>query len=452
MTYEAKRAKDLDDREFGGRARARFGWGVLVLLGAACGCDSCKHRTTAAPTARLMSVTGAGRYGEAGRGGEGGEVGEAGRGGEGEEAGRGGEGGEGGGQSTDGTGCDPNCEKPDNGLGIYVAKGHNFCLKRSDGRTWLCPEAFTNSATGVFIKLREAANGQGEPGDGTLHEAQVSALLLRRNNQSNPTGSSDPETLELDSITGSRTKLIILYRRKGSERLEVALDSQLPSILLQFTFGVDSYRLKFEHKDRLWTENKPSQRLERYSAFYQLDQIDPPPDWTPLCDNGNKNRPLQTSFLEAWEVNDKWAKVTLQSHPANTKNAVTMSCQTGAIDTCVQWGYAPWATSENLFGACLQAKRAAYYVGKNDARSYTKSGTPISLQDLHQVHKDPIDHNSVEAVWGPGGAECLNVGKARYPELLNSSAHPSLGPCDPNDPSLSTLLPLATARGVSHFD
>lgn len=102
---------------------------------------------------------------------------------------------------------------------------------------------------------------------------------------------------------------------------------------------------------------------------------------------------------------------------------ITLTCETGSVAKCMRWGYRPWGTATTQQGdtrslvdhhqACIHMKRASYC---GDSRSNTLDGTWIYIQDRlsPSLHSGPLD--TLEALWTPEGATCLN--NRRHPELL----------------------------------
>jgi hypothetical protein len=112
---------------------------------------------------------------------------------------------------------------------------------------------------------------------------------------------------------------------------------------------------------------------------------------------------------------------------------ISVSCESGAIATCMRWGYAPWRTASRAQGepeslvpyhqACLHLKRAAYCGG---GTSYTKNDTRIIVVDPFEP---PIQNRSVdriEAAWSPQQGLCLTE-QRRKDIPLNGCALPA---CD----------------------
>jgi ADYC domain len=343
----------------------------------------------------------------------------------------------------DGKGCDPGggstakmpicspgspkCDPEQNGLGVFVARDGRFCLQTpQSGR--LCVESFVNDPEGVKIRLSPASVRE------KYVEWKVQATFR-------PEGFSLPVLYSLHSITTDRGRLVVKYTRLniGGPPLPpmVASDEDLPFIWLEFANKYNNkavaFQLRFFHVDETVLADGPSPRdpIERYFAEYRFGDISTHEwgSWGALCADPDGEK-LSASFLGGNEVDFRSAKVTRNAQ------AVTMSCVTGAIDTCMKWGYAPWAGEggekrAQVFGACLQAKRAAYYAGKGDLGSYTKPGTPILLHDTYGIHNDPINDASLEAVWSLTGAKCFNLPKRRRPELL-TDGHPEgieMGAC-----------------------
>jgi ADYC domain len=318
----------------------------------------------------------------------------------------------------------PKCDPEQNGLGVFVARSGRFCLL-APGADRLCVESFVNGPDGVKARLSHAHIRE-KPFEfnvkASFHSEGLPPLFFPA----------------LHSITTDRGRLVLKYSHwtMGPGTLPVtvvstATDAELPSIWIEFAGKYDlssaaAFQLRFKHiDDDTVLADGPSPRapIERYYAEFRSGHSEIPAgaDWSPLCTDPD-GETLNVSFLGGNEVDLRSAKVTRNAQ------AVTMSCVTGAIDTCMTWGYAPWAgeggeTRALVFGSCLQAKRAAYYVTKGDLGSYTKPGTPILLRDMYGIHNDPINDASLEAVWTSGGAKCFNLSNRRRPELL-TEGHP----------------------------
>jgi hypothetical protein len=135
--------------------------------------------------------------------------------------------------------------------------------------------------------------------------------------------------------------------------------------------------------------------------------------WQPSCADGVG----VTAFLPQRTVNSESALMTQDT------DQVTMACRTGAIATCMVWGYKPWkaapgeeSRADFMYGSCLQAKRAAYFVQSGDFNSYTRPGTPIAVQDKAGIMYTSMP--GVEALWNPEGAVCFSPEFRRVPPDL----------------------------------
>lgn len=90
----------------------------------------------------------------------------------------------------------------------------------------------------------------------------------------------------------------------------------------------------------------------------------------------------------------------------------TLSCMTGIVAKCVNWGYPPWGqhgqtTLSDYFAACAHAARAEYTSGL----SYTCPSTQIDVYDRLAIEQ-PDDANSglkIEAAWGKDGLICMGA-------------------------------------------
>jgi len=125
-------------------------------------------------------------------------------------------------------------------------------------------------------------------------------------------------------------------------------------------------------------------------------------------------------------------------------NLVTMTCESGAVATCMRWGYRPWGSGQDQTGqtasfadyhqACIHMKRASYC---GDSQTYTLDGTPIFISD---ELSPPINSGSmalIEALWTTTGATC--VSNRRHPEFLFLGCPLPLPNC-PSDLGSSYLL------------
>jgi ADYC domain len=292
-----------------------------------------------------------------------------------------------------------------------------------------------------------------------------------------------PYIYSVESVRGDKSKLVVRYRKKkltpsgatpstigatptsstlgAMPASSVASDEQLPEISFRFNIkapliaggpaleGIDEgleYTLRFARRQPK-AGNASPEAPERYAAGYKMKSVRTGQESGEIkvcAENGHPELPpLNASFLEGREVDDRSAKVT------RNPKAVTISCTSGAIDTCLTWGYAPWAPragqeGDALFGACLQAKRAAYFVGRGELGSFTIPGTPIYLKDRFGIHNDTINDASLEAIWSSQGADCFTWGHRRREEVTppkGSEYNPAVPGCQNSNGAL-----LATGR------
>lgn len=87
------------------------------------------------------------------------------------------------------------------------------------------------------------------------------------------------------------------------------------------------------------------------------------------------------------------------------------ACAAAAVGKAAVWGYSPWSTDASTHQTASRAVRADYC---GNGQSYTQSGKPLQLSDVHGINDftDPGQDN--EAFWGKRGAVCL--GTPRYVE------------------------------------
>jgi ADYC domain len=308
--------------------------------------------------------------------------------------------------------CDPGSG---NGRGVFIKASGNYCLELSDGYFSFCPEGFVSDGKGVMIRLRDYTNPE------VVHEAVVSATLDKA------------YPVELLSVDVQGGELSLTYDDTAWGQQE-AMGLDLERLVLEFEAtplfgGGGGPPVKYELTVK---GDKPSGlAVPRYEVFYRrAPKSGPGLPWAKHC-NAFKHDP-RASFFANHRVDGLTAEVV------DEPGTVTMSCETGAIDTCLEWGYRPWddsktqslTVSRDLFASCLQAKRAAYLAGLGDPTSYTVDGTEILVRD-HFGIRDDLAGNRPEALWGPGGALCLD--EMRHESLRTEEITKALERCDPFD-------------------
>ena len=102
---------------------------------------------------------------------------------------------------------------------------------------------------------------------------------------------------------------------------------------------------------------------------------------------------------------------------------LTYACQSGVLQKCVAWGYAPWQVGDSYYQACTRLARADYC---GDGQSWTREHTLVNIYDGIGVQvSDPGAGFSFEAAWGPGGAVCVNDVRYRVRDADGSPLLPS---------------------------
>jgi len=113
---------------------------------------------------------------------------------------------------------------------------------------------------------------------------------------------------------------------------------------------------------------------------------------------------------------------------------VTYSCMDGVIAKCVNWGYAPWLTDDEMHGACTRLARADYC---GDGTPWTLDGTLINVFDRLGIQPEGTGGDmSFEAAWGPNGAVC--VARTRY-DIHNAKGKSVVPSCFAKLPRCSSL-------------
>lgn len=296
-----------------------------------------------------------------------------------------------------------NCEPGNlNGKGIYTVEGGNYCFFNfGNGR--FCPESIVNDKTyGVVLELRD-------------HNAPLSFQRRTLKADYRATPNAQPQEATLLSIRSDKSQLSLRYSVAGKEYTATGSD------LTRFTFKV--LGLETAHGDASplaayeFTVSPSGQfnGLTQYAIQYR-DFSTNEQRWH--CQGNGMSRKPDSLVTFLPQVRVSGVSGLAQPEP----NVLTMACQTGAIVTCMSWGYTPWNDQgdidndrDHVFRSCIQAKRAAYFVGKGDLTSYTKTGTEIFLRDQYGVglkQGDVIPH--LEAIWSPTGAVCVNPDSLRH--------------------------------------
>ncbi|MFL5352042.1 ADYC domain-containing protein [Archangium sp.] len=295
--------------------------------------------------------------------------------------------------------CDPGNL---NGKGIYTVEGGNYCFFNfGDGR--FCPESLVNDKTdGVVLEVRDRNS-----------PLSFQRRTIKARYKATPNSAAQDATLL--SIRGDKSQFSLRYSVAGNEATATGND------LTKFTFSV--HGLETAHGDAsplagyefTITPVGLFKGLTQYAIQY-LDLSTNEQRWHCQGDGMVRKADSLVTFLPQERVSG----VSGLAQPET--NVLTMACQTGAIVTCMSWGYTPWNDKGELdndrnhvFRSCLQAKRAAYFVGRGDLTSYTKTGTEIYLRDQYGVglnQGDVVPH--LEALWSPTGAVCVNPDSLRH--------------------------------------
>ncbi|WP_224367496.1 ADYC domain-containing protein [Hyalangium versicolor] len=275
--------------------------------------------------------------------------------------------------------CSP-CQEP-NGRGIYINREADYCVQDKEKRRF-CPEAFVQTHDGVELK------GRRFPASANPAEEYVESYKLSATFELGPNQGATPVILTRVT-TGPR----LSFRFRSSNgmgeasganlhKLRISINEKVFPLSAALTFVEHEVALPGKHGRSYWYEGK----------------------WDSKEYCSDKNRLF---LLPGKSVDAQRGRVT----NAGT-GTVTLACQTGAIAKCMDWGYNPSAISfaddvENqLLGACIQAKRAAYFARFGDFESYTVDGKKLNIKDREGVLT--ANPRPLEAVWTEDGALCFN--------------------------------------------
>ncbi|RKH24297.1 hypothetical protein D7V77_21165 [Corallococcus sp. CA041A] len=331
----------------------------------------------------------------------------------------------------------PSCRPPEtNGLGIFVVEGGTYCFQ-VDGRPRFCPEAFANipaSTSARSPSVRLMGRVPSRPGD-LLGGYTVTGVLQ------NPHTSGTGEFVTIHSIQAEGTRFTVNYCPMSSDCIDTATqvlqlgDENLHQLRLRVSLPADDGGREGAATFEVAVTPRPgaSTQVRGYDVLYR-EATGP---WVHHCDPRGviASGRDATSFLPGLRINSVNAAV----EPVPTWT--TIGCESGAIVSCLDWGYVPWNPDTgvydtlrgHLFGSCLQAKRAAYFVGRGDLKSYTRNGTRIDKRDQFGLGRNANSQveelRTLEALWSPQGAVCLNPENRRVPDIAPPAGMLGVPPC-----------------------
>jgi len=310
------------------------------------------------------------------------------------------------------------CDPISNGQGVYFAnETHDAARQCLPG---FCPEAFVNADGRVVIVGRNTDKNNG---------ASLGKIETRDVFVSPPDG---PEGRAVRIAADEHGGLAITYDNG-------AIHTEKGDGLAKLTLKLSSSEVPGAAPASLYmglssAAGSPGTPGGNQYQEYHVNYGQAPAGVNQLC-AGDSVTFFSGKRIETWSARVTSADVT------------TIACESGAIAKCMGLGYTPQgaggkATSQQadyLFASCLQAMRAAYFVGQNDYKSYTHDGTKIFVRDLYGIQDAQIAR--LEALWSPEGAVCLNMDNLRVPGSVTDSR--GVPPCG-GSPDWSLTGKLAT--------
>lgn len=291
-----------------------------------------------------------------------------------------------------------------NGTGIYIATTNprsEWGIKTLDG--WFYMTGFTNSGTDVVVNGGYWTGGGLEVKKGRVTSAEWNGISYAVREVA--TKGSDFRLILVDPVTMGSIELA------GDKLSDVRVHMAIPRPGKR-SYD-DHYSLLFQGVKTLET---PSQDIIGYELV-TLHDNDPGASKMPFCSRSD----LGTNELAQFSQGSQWDVLTAAR--ADDPSLVSVSCSSGGIGRCEQWGYRPWleaqvassGTYEKLVDAhqsCIYMKRADY-CGTGD--TYTEDGTMIGIDDNFTPAFQKSGGEKIEAVWGPKGAVCLSM--QRRPDI-----------------------------------
>lgn len=245
-------------------------------------------------------------------------------------------------------------------------------------------------------------------------------------------------TWQVQDIRTEGSRLIISLL-DASGHVDLLADSALVGLtmLLQvpdplgLTFT--NYRLRITGNDRI---DSLFGDVDGYQVDYRQDSA-PGSAWSSYCKGSDGQRQRAVFYRGA-----QWNP--LDGSRTDGADLVTMTCESGAVASCMSWGYRPWATGHLASGenpslldshqACIHMKRASYC---GDSQANTIAGTAIVVNDSFSPSINSGPSAALEALWTPAGAICLS--QRRHPEIPFIGCPLPLPAC-PENPSGGYLL------------
>lgn len=347
------------------------------------------------------------------------------------------------------------CRTDPNGRGIYVVETGSYCpwLSINGQSARFCPEAFenisaseTDRSPSVRLSGRLLVSGQ----ESAVTSDPISAML--------PSGTRVHlvGAGALDSTAPSR--LVFSYSTRDAPRPTLVQGEALKELILEI--GIQGRRFELSFEETQAPGRSPGQLVYQYQGWFRDPQGSGVKHAYCMQPDGASDPtfvPAPVSILPHRRVNG------LSGVISDAPSAVTLACHSGAIVTCMNWGYLPWspalsgltqAKATRLLGACIQGKRAAYFVTQLDYGSYTREGTPITLQDAW-VHPNGVEEAKLEAIWNAEGLLCFNRRNQRNRPDMDPAAVAlptelllNIPACTPPDFSLSSLAEDELATGI----
>ncbi|WNG35479.1 hypothetical protein F0U61_18735 [Archangium violaceum] len=285
-----------------------------------------------------------------------------------------------------------------NGKGIYTVVEGNYCFLFG-GEPRFCPEAFVKTSDSVMLEVRDLESPREiykKPVMGKFQGTDVVVSAI----QSDKSQLSIKYVLNKKEYTATGVELEKLTLWVGSFRTGNGDASPLANYELKIT--------------PIQSEKTQADGVQRYQVRYREAGEQ---GWLYHCKGKNESPEKPSADAVAAFLGQKRIS-GLSAFVTSNPNSTTMGCETGAIVTCLSWGYTPWndkpgtpERSDYAFGSCLQAKRAAYFVGFKDFNTYTVKGTSIFLRDQYGIKDNNIEN--LEAIWSPAGAVCIDTEKMR---------------------------------------
>jgi hypothetical protein len=280
-----------------------------------------------------------------------------------------------------------------------ITLGCGCAMESGAGGDLLHPDGSLLQPTGVFVSSDSVNHGE-QDGLGRL-----GTEILARTAEGTASDNS-----ELSGLLLSGSALASMQAATGETLSQAAL---VGAIFRTVTPGGDPIELRIDalEIDPAGTDTTdsdppeaPDATVYRYTISYSLGQE---PGWMLACGVNEDGVPIRAIPLQhLWDYR--------QGLPGggakrDMPDWITFACEGFALAKCVDLGYKPWVSVDNIsldahHQACTRMVRGDYC---GDGRSQGLTQATVNVYDSLGIQTDPPDYWITESEWTAAGARCV---------------------------------------------